>query len=374
MRASCACLGNPYQRYNCRMDYALSRAAAPAAVHVAPARRLIASWLLVCCALVFIMVVVGGVTRLTRSGLSIVEWQPVAGVLPPLDEASWETEFAKYRATPEYLKVNQGMNLDEFKGIFWWEYLHRLLGRFIGLAFLLPLLWFGLRGQIERAMLPRLAGIFCLGGLQGAIGWWMVSSGLVDTPRVSHVRLAVHLGTAFLIFAAMAWTALDLLAPPGAATPDGPRARLARQAGWLCVALFAMVLTGALVAGTRAGYAYNTFPLMDGHLVPPGLWSLEPWWDNLLHNLTTVQFQHRVFATALAVIIPVFWWRARLGGLPAAARRPLDLLLIMLGVQVVLGISTLVLRVPVALGAAHQGGALALFALSLWSAHALRRA
>lgn len=338
----------------------------------AVARRQIALWLFVCCALVFIMVVVGGVTRLTRSGLSIVEWQPIAGTLPPLNPAEWDVMFAKYRETPEYLKVNRGMTLDEFKGIFWWEYIHRLLGRAIGLAFLLPLAWFALRGRIERALAPRLVGIFCLGGLQGAIGWWMVSSGLVDTPRVSHVRLAVHLGTAFLIFGAMWWTALGLLAPPGVAASPRQR-RLARLAAGLSAAVFVMVLSGALVAGTRAGYAYNTFPLMDGHVVPPGLWVQDPWWDNVFHNLTTVQFNHRAIAWALFVAIPLFWWKARRTDIPPAARLPLDLMLAMLGVQLTLGITTLVLQVPVALGAAHQGGALVLFALSLWTAHALRR-
>lgn len=361
-------------RYNFVMEHVISFHGAPRLARAGAARRRIAVWLLVCCALVLIMVVVGGVTRLTRSGLSIVEWQPIAGTLPPLNAEAWETTFAKYRETPEYLKVNQGMTLDEFKGIFWWEYIHRLLGRTIGLAFLLPLLWFALRRQIERSLLPRLIGIFCLGGVQGAIGWWMVKSGLVDTPRVSHVRLAVHLGTAFLIFSAMFWTALDLLAHERSARPSPERSTLARWSLVLCAWIFVMVLSGALVAGTRAGYAYNTFPLMDGHWVPPGLAELSPWWDNLFHNLTTVQFNHRTIAWSLFFLVPLFWWRSRRIELPPAARRPINLLLGMLAVQIALGICTLLLQVPVALGAAHQGGALVLLALALWSAHALRRA
>lgn len=357
------------------MEQTLSLPAVTAARGTAAAsRRHVAYWLLACCFLVFVMVVVGGVTRLTRSGLSIVEWAPVMGTLPPLSQADWEQAFSAYQATPEYLKVNRGMTLAEFQGIFWWEYIHRLLGRLIGLAFLLPLLWFAVRRRIEASLVPRLAGIFVLGGLQGAIGWWMVKSGLVDEPRVSHVRLAIHLGTAFLIFAAMWWTALGLLAPQTAAPIGGPRRRLARFAAGLAALVFAMVLSGALVAGTRAGYAYNTFPLMDGHIVPPGLLALSPWWDNVFHNLTTVQFNHRAIAWVLFLVIPAFWWAARRVALPAAARLPIDLLLVMLGVQLALGISTLLLRVPVALGAAHQGGALVLFALSLWAAHALRRA
>ncbi|MBK8019442.1 MAG: COX15/CtaA family protein [Betaproteobacteria bacterium] len=356
------------------MDHTLSVfASGSAPARSAASRRRIALWLLVCCSLVFVMVVVGGVTRLTRSGLSIVEWQPIAGTLPPLNEAEWEQMFAKYRQTPEYLKVNQGMSLPEFKGIFWWEYIHRLLGRAIGIVFIVPLLWFLARRRVEKAMIPRLLAIFCLGGLQGAIGWWMVSSGLIDTPRVSHVRLAIHLGMAFLIFAAMWWTALGLLTPDGGRfRPAADQARLARLAGWLSAAVFVMVLSGALVAGTRAGYAYNTFPLMDGHVVPPGLGAMEPWWDNLFHNITTVQFDHRLIAWGLFVAIPLFWWRARKADLPASARRPLNLLLAMLFVQLGLGISTLLMHVPVALGAAHQGGALVLFALALWTAHALR--
>jgi cytochrome c oxidase assembly protein subunit 15 len=333
------------------------------------ARRQLAGWLLVCCALVFAMVVVGGVTRLTRSGLSIVEWEPLIGAIPPLTQGDWEELFREYRATPEYRQVNQGMSLQAFKGIFWWEYFHRLLGRLIGLAFLLPLLWFLWRRQVPRGLSLRLFGIFLLGGVQGAVGWWMVASGLIEDPRVSHVRLSIHLGIAFLIFAAMLWTALDLLAQDGRAREWPP---LARRAGWLSALIFAMVLSGGLVAGTRAGYAYNTFPLMNGHLFPPEYFMLQPWWDNFLHNMATVQFNHRLIAWALFLLIPALWWAVRHRG-SRQATLAASLLLAMLGVQLALGIGTLLLRVPVALGAAHQAGALALFGLSLWLAHALRR-
>ncbi len=339
-----------------------------------PARRQIAHWLLVLCALVFIMVVVGGVTRLTRSGLSIVEWQPIAGTLPPLTETAWQEMFTKYQATPEYLKVNHGMSLDEFKGIFWWEYIHRLLGRTIGLVFLIPFLWFLVKRRLSWSLAPKLVVLFVLGGMQGAIGWWMVKSGLVDTPRVSHVRLAVHLGMAFFLFAALLWTALGLLTPPRRRALTTDRRSVALHASGLLVLVYVMVLSGALVAGTRAGYAYNTFPLMDGRFIPSGLGGMVPWWDNLFHNLTTVQFNHRMIAWALMILIPAFWWSARRIDLPAEARRPLALLLGMLAVQVTLGISTLLLQVPVALGAAHQGGALVLFGLMLWTTHTLWRA
>jgi cytochrome c oxidase assembly protein subunit 15 len=334
------------------------------------ARRQVAGWLLVCCAFVFAMVVVGGVTRLTRSGLSIVEWEPLIGAIPPLTHADWEELFREYQATPEYQQVNQGMSLEAFKGIFWWEYFHRLLGRLIGVVFLLPLLWFMWKRKVPRNLAPRLLGIFLLGGLQGAVGWWMVASGLIDDPRVSHVRLSIHLGIAFLIFAAMLWTALDLLS--GSAR-SATRPQAARWAGWLPVLIFLMVLSGGLVAGTRAGYAYNTFPLMNGHFFPPEYFMLQPWWDNFLHNMATVQFNHRLIAWGLFLYIPLLWWGVRhLDG--REVRLASTLLLAMLGVQLALGISTLLLQVPVALGAAHQAGALVLFGISLWLAHALRSA
>jgi cytochrome c oxidase assembly protein subunit 15 len=335
------------------------------------ARRQVAAWLLVCCALVFAMVVVGGVTRLTRSGLSIVEWQPLMGAIPPLTEAHWQELFDKYRQTPEYLQVNKGMSLHEFKGIFWWEYLHRLLGRLIGLVFFVPLLWFIAKRKVEWALVPRLVAIFLLGGMQGAIGWWMVKSGLISDPRVSHVRLSIHLGLAFLIFAAMFWTALGLRA--GGPARDPHRRRLAGYGAGLSVLTFVMVLSGALVAGTRAGYAYNTFPLMNGHFFPPEYFMLQPWWDNFLHNMATVQFNHRLIAWLLFFAIPVYWWALRRGAPPPQARLASNLLLVMLALQLALGISTLLLGVPVALGAMHQAGAMVLFALMLWTTHSLGR-
>ena len=210
----------------------------------APGNRAIAVWLLTCCFLVFAMISIGGITRLTHSGLSIVEWQPIVGTLPPLSDAQWEETFAKYRKTPEYIEVNQGMNLDSFKGIFWWEYFHRLLGRVIGVVFLLPLLWFAWRGNIERRLLPRLFGIFLLGGMQGAMGWYMVASGLVDDPRVSQYRLTAHLSLAFLIYAAMFWLAMDLLYPPPMDKIGHRKLRHARCHAWVILFLvFMMVIT-----------------------------------------------------------------------------------------------------------------------------------
>jgi len=330
--------------------------------------RTVAFWLLVCCALVFAMVVVGGVTRLTHSGLSIVEWQPIVGTLPPLDDSAWQEAFRKYQQTPEFRQVNPEMDLAGFKGIFWWEYVHRLLGRLIGAAFFVPLLWFAVRGRIGRTLTWKLAGIFVLGGLQGAMGWAMVQSGLVDDPRVSQYRLAAHLGMALLIYAAMLWIALDVIFPRREGATPGPR----RVALALAALVFAQALSGAFVAGIRAGLAYNTFPLMNGHVVPPGMFVLEPWYLNFFANVATVQFDHRLIAWLLALLVPWFWAWVRRAGVSPRARLAADLLLGALALQIALGIATLLLAVPIPLAAAHQGGALLVFTAALLAAHALR--
>ncbi len=330
-------------------------------------RRNVAAWLLLCATMVFAMVVVGGVTRLTHSGLSIVEWQPLVGTLPPLSDAEWQTLFEKYQQTPEFKQVNFDMDLDGFKGIFWWEYFHRLLGRTIGLVFLLPFLWFLLRRRLDARLAWQLGGIFLLGALQGALGWYMVASGLVDNPRVSHFRLTAHLGVALLIFAAELWLALRLLSAHAPAS-----GRLGRPALWLAALVFVMALSGGFVAGLRAGYAYNTFPLMNGHWVPPEILMLEPWWQNFLYNFATVQFVHRSIGWLLILLVPWLWWRARREPLGAQARLACNLLLATLALQVTLGIVTLVNGVPLIPAAAHQGGAVLLLGAALWAAHALR--
>jgi cytochrome c oxidase assembly protein subunit 15 len=336
-----------------------------------PASKQVAIWLLACCALVFAMVMVGGITRLTHSGLSMVEWQPIVGTIPPLDQAQWQDVFEKYQRTPEYQKVNHGMSLDEFKGIFWWEYFHRLLGRAIGIVFFLPLLYFIIRSRIDRPLAWRLLVIFVLGGLQGALGWYMVKSGLVDDPRVSQYRLTAHLGMAFLIYAAMLWTALGLLSSQRAPT-DPRRRRLGRYAIALSVLIFVMALSGGLVAGIHAGRAYNTFPLMNGHLVPPEYFMLQPWYENFFSNMAAVQFDHRLIAWLLFFAIPLFWMRTRGLSLRPRARLACNLLPVALGVQIALGISTLLLVVPLPLAAAHQAGALVLFSVAIWTASELR--
>ncbi|NDP41386.1 MAG: heme A synthase [Aromatoleum sp.] len=347
--------------------------AARQATRAAAAPRAVAAWLFVCCALVFAMIVVGGVTRLTHSGLSITEWQPIVGTLPPLSDIQWQTAFAKYQATPEYQQVNKGMQLDEFKGIFWWEYFHRLLGRLIGIAFLVPLLWFVLRRNVPPGHAGKLATIFVLGGLQGAMGWYMVKSGLVDDPRVSQFRLTAHLGLAFVIFAAMFWIGLSLVFPQSRERVAGEPHSLRRFAYAVGALVFVMVLTGGFVAGIRAGFAYNTFPLMNGAIVPPELFMLEPWWRNFFWNMATVQFDHRLIAWALALIVPALWWKLRsTAGVPSRARVGGHMLLAILAIQVALGIATLLMAVPLPLAAAHQAGAVLLFAAALNVAHALR--
>jgi cytochrome c oxidase assembly protein subunit 15 len=273
--------------------------------------RVVATWLLVCATLVFVLIVVGGVTRLTHSGLSITEWQPLVGTLPPLSESQWNEAFGKYQTTPEYRQVNRGISIDAFKGIFWWEYIHRLLGRLVGLAFIVPLSWFAARGKLPSApgLAPKLFGIFLLGALQGALGWYMVQSGLVDDPRVSQLRLTAHLGLALLIFAAMFWTALTLLRPAG---PAEVRIRpFFRAAVSLAALIFVMALSGGLVAGIRAGFAYNTFPLMNGYVVPPEIMLIRPWTMNFVNNMATIQFDHRLLAWTLLALVPIWWWRIR---------------------------------------------------------------
>ncbi len=343
-----------------------------AGVRPSASDRRVAWWLFACCALVFAMVVVGGVTRLTHSGLSIVEWQPIVGTLPPLSDADWQQAFGKYQLTPEYQQVNKGMTLDEFKGIFWWEYAHRLLGRLIGVAFFVPLLWFVARRQIPPGNAWKLFAIFVMGGLQGALGWYMVQSGLVDDPRVSQFRLTAHLGLAFAIFAAMLWLGLSLVYPDR--TPQTSAAwRTRRWAMGFAVLVYVMALSGGLVAGIRAGFGYNTFPLMNGHLVPPEILMLEPKWRNFFWNMATVQFDHRLIAVLVVVVALALWWKVRNEfGLPLRVRRGADLVLALVAVQVALGISTLLLVVPVPLAALHQAGAVLVFAAALNVAHALR--
>lgn len=337
-------------------------------------RHRIALWLLCCAALVWLTLVVGGITRLTHSGLSITQWQPLTGVLPPLSAEAWQAEFMRYQQTPEYLLVIADMSVDAFKGIFWWEYAHRLLGRLDGVVFALPLLLFWRRGAIDGVLARRLAGIFMLGAAQGALGWFMVKSGLVDDPRVSQYRLAAHLALAFGIFGALLWAALGIAAERSRGA-DNMLARLRRDGVLLLGAVFVMAISGAFVAGIRAGLAYNTFPLMAGQIVPDGVLALEPWYLNFFGNAAAVQFDHRLGAWLLAWLVP--WFVARVRRAPQAPPRAKTVALILLAalaLQISLGIATLLLAVPVPLAAAHQGGAMLLFGVLVWLNHELRTA
>jgi len=333
-----------------------------------PRLRPVAIWLLVCCALVFAMVVLGGVTRLTGSGLSIVEWQPVAGVLPPITETQWRDLFEQYQATPEYREVNAGMDLGGFKGIFWLEYLHRLVGRLIGVAFFLPFVVFLAQRRLPRRLALQLTGLFVLGGLQGLLGWLMVASGLIDVPRVSPYRLTAHLSLAIAIYAWMLWVALDLLRP---ASVRGLQSL--RRLGWVLTGLVGVtILAGGFVAGTRAGFVFNTWPLMYGRVVPAGMFDLSPWWTNPFENLAMVQFNHRMLAYLVAALAVVWWWQAQAADVPGHVRRVRHFLLVAVAGQVVLGITTVLYVVPIPLAAAHQAGALALLTVVLYLNHALR--
>lgn len=317
-------------------------------------------WLGIVLVMVYAVVILGGVTRLTQSGLSIVDWNPIMGVLPPMDDGAWQDAFNTYKRFPEYQRVNYGMTLAEFKAIYLMEWFHRLWGRLIGLAFALPLAWFALRGRLRGRLAWQLLGLLALGGAQGLMGWIMVKSGLVDNPRVSAHRLAAHLLIAIAIYLSLLWIILDRIARPSGAV------RLRRPALVTLALALITVASGAFVAGLDAGMTYNTFPLMDGKVVPEGILLLEPVWRNPFENVATVQFDHRVLAIALVITIAWLASRAVKAGLQGRALVAVMLALVMALAQATLGITTLILVVPVPLGALHQAGALVLLALLTW--------
>jgi cytochrome c oxidase assembly protein subunit 15 len=321
----------------------------------------ISNWLLVVAALVFAMVVVGGITRLTESGLSMVRWEPVSGAIPPMTETAWQSEFDAYRATPEYQKINHGMSLTEFKDIYFWEYVHRLLGRFIGLAFALPLLWFAVKRAIPAGYGWRLGALLALGGMQGVIGWWMVASGLVDRPDVSHIRLAVHLLMALFIFALLIWTALDLR------NPGSRPSKLPVSGAWAFSLLGLQLMFGAYVAGLEAGYAFNTWPKMGDEWFPSGAPMLRPFFANLVDNPLVVQFVHRWLAwgvAAAASALAILAWSRRAFGAATAVA-------VAVTVQILLGIATLLSGVELWIAVAHQAMAALLLATFVVAAHTL---
>ncbi|MFQ5973001.1 MAG: COX15/CtaA family protein, partial [Alphaproteobacteria bacterium] len=349
----------------------LARASEVDGFVVAPHHRDVGRWLLVCAAMIFVMVVLGGITRLTGSGLSMVEWRPVLGVLPPMGDAEWRRLFELYRLSPEFREVNAAMGLGDFKTIFWWEYAHRLWGRLIGIAFLLPFLWFFVRGRVGRELAPRLLVLFVLGGLQGLLGWYMVRSGLVDVPEVSQYRLTAHLALALLIYGAMLWISLGLIGPERRLVPDRrlPGLRVLSVAMVATVGL--TILSGGFMAGTDAGFAYNTFPLLDGRLVPAGYFDAQPWFLNPFENVIAIQFNHRTLAIVTLCLALATWWRSRWVVLSPRARRVGNGLAAAALAQVGLGITTLLLVMPVPLAVLHQATAMVLLSLSLWFAFEL---
>ncbi|NNL89532.1 MAG: COX15/CtaA family protein [Marinicaulis sp.] len=325
------------------------------------AARRIAIWLFLMCGLVSVMVIVGGATRLTDSGLSIVEWRPVTGAIPPMSEAAWLSEFEKYKTIPEYQEVNYGMSLGEFKKIYWWEWGHRFLGRLIGIAFFAPFVFFAATGALTRPLGFKLFGLFLLGGLQGALGWWMVSSGLSERVDVSQYRLAAHLALAVALFGFMFWLALDLWP----AKRPGASRNIKLGALVLLAGVYAQMMLGAFVAGLRAGRTYNTWPLMEGKFFPDGYFVGSKGLNDLFETIEAVQFNHRIGAMLLAAGVVWFFVAAHKTALAPRAK----LVLAAVGFQFVLGVWTLLAATPISLGLAHQAGALVVFAAAIYAAH-----
>lgn len=334
-------------------------------------RRAVGIWLLAVAAIIIGMVVIGGLTRLTGSGLSITQWDPIVGAVPPLSDAAWHDAFAKYQRIPQYVYENRGMTLDGFKAIFWWEWAHRLLGRIVGFAFAVPCLWFCWTGAIGRAEWPRMGVLFALGGLQGFVGWWMVMSGLETRVSVSQYRLAIHLGVAVILLGAILWTALEYLrsSPPPRGEVEAPKA-LRVGALALVGLVYVQMLLGALVAGLHGGLVYNTWPSMDGHVFP----ELNFTWTSFFEDAGLAQFDHRIGAYIVFATAMVLAFRIRSTKPSAMAVNAAGLVAALTVFQVVFGIVTLVSQVPIALAAAHQLTAALLFCAAVWQAFELRLA
>ena len=344
-----------------------------AAARPAVRDRALAGWLFALAGMVLVQVMLGAITRLTGSGLSIMEWRPIMGAVPPLNEAEWQRVFALYQQIAEYKLVNAGMSLEAFKSIFWWEYLHRLWGRLVGVAFLAPFLWFWLRGHLRGRWTGRLIALFALGGLQGLMGWVMVASGFEARTDVSQYRLVMHLLLALAIYAALLWCALDALYPARARTETLLRQTLRRH-GWIMMAVIALeIALGGFLAGLHGGLIYNNFPMMGDHLIAPDLFALSPWWINPFENPVTAQFLHRLTAGFVAIALISLVVRARRADVARELKRRFYYLPFGLLGQAMLGIATLMLVVPLPLAVAHQAGAFVLFTLGLYALHGLRR-
>ena len=335
-------------------------------------RKAVRSWFWSGAILIFTMVVVGGITRLTDSGLSMSDWSLIMGAIPPMNEAEWLAAFERYKEFPQYQQLNAGMSLAEFKTIFFWEYLHRLLGRLIGLVFLIPFAFFWIRGYFNSKTLRRAWVLFGLGALQGAMGWIMVKSGLVDVPYVSHYRLTIHLLLAMLLFGFCIWYALDLYGKDEPTKKSSDLSSLRRWSIGLLVLFIAQVIWGAFTAGLDAGYIYNTFPTMNGDWVPQGTWTLQPVLANFVEHPGTVQWMHRILGTLLGVATIGFWWRNRNADVGHLLKEKARILLGMMLTQYVLGILTVITHVQLLIGVVHQAGALAVLFLWIWYYHDIK--
>ncbi|WP_435217572.1 COX15/CtaA family protein [Luminiphilus sp. nBUS_07] len=325
--------------------------------------RWIARWLTVCAVVIFGMILLGGVTRLTDSGLSMVEWQPIMGAIPPLTAADWDLAFTKYQQFPEYQKVNYDMDLAGFKVIFMYEYLHRVLGRLIGVLYLFPMVFFMVRGMVRRPLKPKLLLLFVLGGCQGLLGWYMVKSGLVDRPDVSQYRLTAHLGLAVLVYGYMVWLILQITSPHRQIV-GGHSVKFYA----LAALVYLMILSGGFVAGTDAGYSYPTWPLMGDHLIPPSIYA--EGWISAFEQVTTIQFNHRLFAYGLVLLVASIAITNFRGSSDPRVKWGAVALSLALVCQVTLGVSTLLTHVAVPIAAAHQGGAVVLLTAVLFFTHA----
>jgi len=323
-------------------------------------RRLIGGWLFTGCILIFLMVIIGGITRLTGSGLSITEWNPIMGAIPPLNDEEWQVAFEKYQEIPQFQKINYHFSLHDFKAIFWWEYIHRLLGRVIGIVFIIPFVYFWVKGMLGKKLIRRLLFLFLLGGLQGAIGWFMVMSGLSERTSVSHIRLAIHLITAFITFGFTFYFALEVVIRKRQEMPE----KMQSPVILLLLMVIVQIVYGAFVAGLHAGKIFNTFPLMGGSVVPDGIFHLSPGISNFFDNPVTVQFIHRTLAFLIVILSGLLFWIKK--QLPETARRGINLLMLVVLIQFGLGIWTLLTGAEITISVIHQSGAFLLFSVCIY--------
>jgi len=329
-------------------------------------------WLLTGCFLIYLMVVIGGITRLTHSGLSMVEWNPILGSMPPMSDADWKIPFEKYQQTPEYHLINNQFSLEEFKSIYWWEYIHRFLGRSIGVVFLIPFFYFLAKKRFDKPLLKKMGILLALGGFQGVLGWYMVYSGLQKEPHVSHYRLAAHLISAFTVFGFTFWYALDLAYPK--AIELTPQIKVVKRLSVIMfVVIVLQIIYGAFVAGLKAGLFYNTFPKMGIRFIPETVTSFDPFYKNAIENPAGVQFIHRSIAYIVLIIVLYVWESSRKLNMTVLQRRASNLMLGVVFAQFILGVITILYAVPVTLGVLHQTGAFFLFASSLLFMHSLRK-